>query len=61
VSVDNVLQIDITTVRVLLQHWKHLGRVCGVNDHGILGFVVDDEVSVVVAATLPFCTLSVTS
>lgn len=48
-----MLQIDGATLRLLLQHGEDLGRVGGVDDDGVLGGVVDDEVGIVVARTLP--------
>jgi hypothetical protein len=71
VSVDDVNEVDGSTVYLLLEHRKHsfrpcqypriavtetadsLGRVCGVNDHSILGLVIHNQIGVVVTTTLP--------
>jgi hypothetical protein len=40
--------------------WHSLGWVCRVDDHGVLGFVIDDEVGVVVGTTNPYASQGLT-
>ena len=53
VSVDDALEVDSSTVYLLLEYRKHLWWVGGIDDHSILGLVINDKIGVVISTTLP--------
>ena len=57
VSVDDALQVDLAGVYLLLQYWQNFWWVRRVDDDGVFGLRVRDEVGIVVARSLP-CSLA---
>lgn len=53
-SVDNALQVDGSTISLLLQHRKNLWRVCRIDDDSVFGLLIDNKVGVIVTTTLPY-------
>lgn len=53
VSVYDGSEVDLAVLDSFLQYRSNFGRVGRIDDHRVLGFVIDDEVGVVVAAANP--------
>lgn len=53
VGVDDGGQVDLVGGDVVFEGWGDFGRVCGVDDDGVFGGFVGDEVGVVVGAADP--------